>query len=77
MGILIRNALDREGYVLNGTGNNCFFVEKIVQSISGHNRIRKRYYAWCEVQKQTIEMLDLQKKNKHLKKHIRNQMLKI
>ena len=39
MGILIRNALDREGYVLNGTGNNCFFVEKIVQSISGHNRI--------------------------------------
>lgn len=39
MEILIRNALDREGYVLNGTGNNCFFVEKIVQSISGHNRI--------------------------------------
>lgn len=39
MGILIRNALDREGYVLNGTVNNCFFVEKIVQSISGHNRI--------------------------------------
>ena len=39
MEILIRNALHREGYVLNGTGNNCFFVEKIVQSISDHNRI--------------------------------------
>ena len=39
MEILIRNALDREGYCLNGTENNWLFAEKIVQSISGHNRI--------------------------------------
>ena len=39
MKILIRNALDREGYWLNSTENNCLFAEKIVQSISGHNRI--------------------------------------
>ena len=35
MEILIRNALDREGYCLNGTENNWLFAEKIVQSISG------------------------------------------
>ena len=39
MEILIRNALDREGYCLNGMENNWLFAEKIVQSISGHNRI--------------------------------------
>lgn len=36
---LIRNALDREGYWLNSTENNWLFAEKIVQSISSHNRI--------------------------------------
>lgn len=39
MKILIRNALDREGYWLNGTENNWLFAEEIAQSISGHNRI--------------------------------------
>ena len=39
MEILIRNALHRDGYCLNSTENNCLFAEKIVQSISGHNRI--------------------------------------
>ncbi len=31
--------MDREGYWLNIIENNWLFAEKIVQSISGHNRI--------------------------------------
>ena len=31
--------MDREGYWLNSIENNWLFAEKIVQSISGHNRI--------------------------------------